>query len=76
LSDGEFKINLIYSDSINVRRKVEETIVFDSSYFTERISAQKTTGIGSYILYVLVILVVIYFIYRKIKKIRAKKNKK
>lgn len=76
LEDGEIKLNLIYSDSINVRRAIEKTVIFDSSYFTERVADQKTVGLGTYILWGAVILLVIYFIYRKRKKAKARKDKK
>ena len=76
VEDGEFKINLIYSDSINVRRTMEQVINFDSSYYTERIADQpKQMGTGSYIGMAAVALLVIYIIFRKIKKAKAKKLK-
>jgi hypothetical protein len=76
LEDGEFKVNLIYSDQINIRRTVEETVLFDSSYFTNRKADQKTTGKGTYLFWAAVILVIGYWIYRKIKKNQIKKNKR
>lgn len=74
-TDGLFEVNLIYSDSIDVRRTVNKEILFDSSYFTERIKDQKKTSNGTYVLLVLVVLVVVWIIYGKIKKARKKKNK-
>ena len=68
LSDGQFKVNLIYSDAINVRRTVEKTVNFDSSYFTERKADQKVTGTGTYIFYAAIVLLLGYWIFRKIKK--------
>jgi len=76
LSDGEFKVNLIYSDTINTRRTVEKIVTFDSSYFTERKADQTTTGTGTYIFYAVVVAVVGYWIYRKRKKSQRRKNKK
>lgn len=72
LSDGEFKINLIYSDAINIRRATEKSVMFDSSYFTERIADQKTTGTITYIFLGVIIFLVIYFGYRKIKRKKKK----
>lgn len=66
--DGNFKVNLIYSDSINVRRTVEKNIQFDSSYFTNRKADQKSTGSGTYIFWAVIILLIAYFGYRKYKK--------
>lgn len=77
LSDGDFKVNLIYSDTINTRRTVEKTVTFDSSYFTNRKADQKTApGTGTYIFYAAIILLVGYWIYRKVKKSKDKKNKR
>jgi hypothetical protein len=73
-SDGDFKVNLIYSDGINIRRTVEKTVAFDSSYFTERKADQKTTGIGTYVVYAAIIALAGYFIYRRIKKSETKKK--
>jgi hypothetical protein len=68
LSDGEFKINLIYSDEINVRRSVEKTVSFDSSYFTERKADEKTTGTMTYIFWLAAIVLVGWWIFKKFKK--------
>jgi len=70
--NGEFKVNLIYSDTINTRRTLEKTISFDSSYFTDRKADQKTTGVGTYILLGIVVIVVVYFVYKKFKKKKKK----
>jgi len=75
LSDGEFKVNLIYSDTINTRRTVEKTVTFDSSYFTDRKADQKTTGMGTYAFYAVIVVIVGYWIYRKRKKSRKNKKK-
>ncbi len=70
-SNGEIKLELIYSDSTNTRRTKEETIKYDSTYFTNRIADQKTTPIWTYALYVAIFLVLIYWIFK-----RKNKNKK
>ncbi|HDL02406.1 MAG TPA: hypothetical protein ENH20_01065 [Candidatus Pacearchaeota archaeon] len=67
-SDGEFKINLIYSDTINTRRTAEKTVSFDSSYFTNRKADQTTTGTGTYVFYAIVVLLVGWWIARKFSK--------
>ncbi len=76
LSTGKFKVNLIYSDAINTRRRVEKTVVFDSSYFTNRKANEKTTSMQTYLLLVAVLLLLIYWIFKKIKKSRNNNNKK
>jgi len=67
-ADGEFKINLIYSDTINTRRTVEETVNFDSSYFTKRKEDMKTTSITTYIIWIVIIALLAWWIVRKLKK--------
>lgn len=68
LSDGEFKVNLIYSDVINTRRTVEKTVSFDSSYFVDRKIDQKTTSMITYILWALIVLLVGWWVFRKFNK--------
>jgi hypothetical protein len=75
-SDGEITVTISYSDTINVRRTLEKTIQFDSSYFTNRAADQTTTGIGTYIFWLIVIGLIVYWIYRKRKKNQQGKNKK
>jgi len=72
-SDGEFKISLIYSDTINTRRTVEKTVSFDSSYFTERKADQTTTSTTTYIVWAVIIIVVVWWIVKRFKK-KKKKN--
>lgn len=67
-SDGEIEINLIYSDTINIRRTITKTITFDSSYFTERKADQKTTSIWTYILLGIAIIIVAWIVLKKFKK--------
>ncbi len=67
-TDGEFKIILIYSDTINTRRSIEKTLTFDSSYFTNRVADQTTTSTTTYLILGLIILSTIYFSYKKITK--------
>ncbi len=75
LQEGDFKVNLIYSDKINTRRIVEKTIHFDSSYFTNRKADQKTApGTGAYIFYTAVVLLLAYWIYRKVRRSKGKKK--
>ena len=71
-SDGEFKINLIYSDTINTRRTVEETVNFDSSYFTNRKADIKTTSTTTYIIWAVVIILLGWWIIKKFKKKKKK----
>ena len=66
--DGEFTINLIYSDAINVRRAVQKTVGFDSSYFISRKADQKTTSITTYIIWIIIIALLVWWGFKKFKK--------
>jgi hypothetical protein len=73
MSDGDFEVEIFYSDSINERRSITKTLSFDSSYFTNRVSDEKSTSFGTYIVYLLVIVGAVWF-WRKRnskKKIKA-----
>jgi len=77
LVDGKFKINLIYSDKINIRRTVEKEIVFDSSYFSNDESSKGKKGLTGYLLWGIIILLLAYFIYRRRKnKLQQTKSKR
>jgi len=71
-SDGEFKINLIYSDTINTRRTIEKTVNFDSSYFTNRKADMKTTSKTTYVVWAVIIILVGWWIVKKFKKKKKK----
>jgi len=68
VKDGEFKVNLIYSDTINTRRTMEKMVSFDSSYFTDRKADEKTTGTTTYIFYAVIVLLVGWWVIRKFTK--------
>lgn len=70
--DGEFKINLIYSDTINTRRTTEETVSFDSSYFTNRKADEKTTSVWTYVIYGLIGVVILYWVFKRRKNNKRK----
>jgi hypothetical protein len=74
LEDGEITIELIYSDTINIRRTITKTISFDSAYFTERIADQNTTSKWTYIFWGVVILVAIWWVVKKLKKNKKKRH--
>jgi len=68
--NGIIKINIIYTDNINVRRIVESEVLFDSSYFQGRKADEKTNSYNIYYLIGAVILILIFFAYRNRKKKR------
>ena len=71
-SNGEITLELIYSDTINTRRTITKTVTFDSSYFTDRKSNQKSGGVGNYILLGIVLVIIGWIVFRKIKKKKKK----
>lgn len=73
ISNGEFKINLIYSDTINTRRSIEKTVNFDSSYFTDRKADQKTTSTTTYVFWAVITIIFIWWFYRKFTNKKKKK---
>lgn len=67
--DGKIQVNLHYSDEINVRRKLVEEVVFDSSYFQERFSVEKKVSGWAYAFWTLaLVLAVLFFLKRRKKK--------
>lgn len=70
-SDGEFMVNLVYSDTINTRRNIEKIISFDSSYFKDRKADQKTTSTTTYVIWIIIISFLAWW---TIKKFKKKKN--
>ncbi len=71
-SNGKIELNIIYTDSINVRREMEKTVVFDSSYFTGR------NGGGTSVPWfwiILIIAVVAWFFWRRHKKHKERKRR-
>lgn len=75
LPDGESEINvnLIYTDSINIRREINKTVHFDSDYFTDRSGTQKKTP---WLWIILAVAVVGWIIYRRIKKKKKEAERK
>jgi len=71
-SDGEFKISLIYSDTINTRRTIEKMVKFDSLYFTNRKADQKTTSMTTYIIWIVILALLLWWVVRKFKKKKKK----
>jgi hypothetical protein len=69
--DGEITLNVLYTDKVNVRRTIEKTIEFDSSYFEGRVSDQKSTP---WITIVVFLVVVVGFIWWILKRRKNKKD--
>ncbi|MEI6732076.1 MAG: hypothetical protein WCK90_05370, partial [archaeon] len=73
--DGAINVTVLYNDANGVRRTVDKTVVFDSSYFTGRIADQKSGISAWYYVIALVVVVVLIFIWRKRRKNAKKMGK-
>ncbi len=68
--DGEIKIKIIYTDSANVRREIEKTVMFDQSYF-EGLNRDKQSS--SFWVYIILLAVIGFFVWRWYKKRQRKR---
>lgn len=68
----EINVTLIYTDSINVRREMNKTVDFDSSYFLNRGVQKKTPWFWI----ILVIAVVAWIIWSRVKKSKREAERK
>ncbi len=68
LTDGEIKVNIIYTDSIGVRRTIEKTVNFDSDYFIGRGGEKGGTSIAYYLVVIVIIILTVWLILNKKKK--------
>jgi hypothetical protein len=73
-NDGEIELNIVYTDSINVRRSLTKKVTFDSTYFIGRKADEKPSPMGAIITWIIIIaLAGFYFFRRYQKKKKAKK---
>ena len=72
-TDGIIRVNLIYTDAINVRREVTKDVVFDSSYFTGRVADEKSNSGSKYLILAVVAVLIIYLFFRGKKNSKLKK---
>ena len=68
ISNGQININLIYSDAINTRRTNNKAIIFDNSYFTERVTDKKPTSIQTYLFWGIAIIALGWLAIKKFNK--------
>jgi len=72
--DGEITVSILYTDGLSVRRILEKTVIYDSSYFTDRKGDEvEPKPISYYLLIGLIILVIIVWIRGRIKRRRKMK---
>jgi hypothetical protein len=69
--DGEIMVSVLYTDSINTRRNLQKTVVFNSEYFQDRSGDEGGTSIWSYVFIVVVIGGIIWWWRRRNKKKQA-----
>lgn len=74
--NGEIRVDLIYTDTINVRRTLEKSISFESSYFQNRKVDEKSTPIQIYIIIGVVVIGLVYYFYKKNKKKKEKERQR
>ncbi len=66
--DGDIDLNIFYTDTTGVRRMVEKTVSYDSTYFTDRVRDQNGNGSAVYwIIGIVVVLLIWWFFFRKKK---------
>jgi hypothetical protein len=70
--DGNIDLIISYNDKINIRRTINQSVVFDSSYFQNRMGQQKSSS-KTWIVVIIVLLVVGYFWYRRKQDGKKKK---
>jgi len=72
---GEITLSIWYTDEINVRRVVEKKVVYDSSYFEDRVSDTNGGSKWTYVIVVLVIIGIIWW-HRRARRKRLDREKR
>lgn len=72
-SDGQINLKILYTDTVNVRRELEKSIIFNSAYFENRASDEKTTSPWFYITLIILLLLAVKW-YLKRRKDKKKKH--
>jgi hypothetical protein len=75
-SEGDITLILSYTDTINVRRTVEEVVLFEPEYFQGRVEDQNSKGIGGYLIWIVIAVVIIWYFWRRHKRKRAAKARR
>jgi hypothetical protein len=73
--DGEILLTIVYTDEINVRRKLDKTITYDSSYFTGRKADEIVSKpVSFYVSIGLIILMILIWFRERWKKKKHKEK--
>ena len=76
-SKGEITLKIFYTDTINTRRTLEKTIMFEPEYFEDRANGEQKTSIWLLLFWILVIIFVIRYFYKRRKaKIKLREKRK
>ena len=76
-SKGEITLKISYTDTINERRSLEKTVIFEPEYFEDRTNGKQKMSIWLYLFWLLIIISVIrYFYLRRKRKKKLKERTK
>ena len=67
-TDGDINLDIFYTDKIGVRRNIQKTVNYDSSYFVNRARDQNGNGSGVYWVVGIVVVLLIWWFLRIRKK--------
>lgn len=71
--ETEIQVDVIYTDSINVRREMQKMVNFDSSYFVDRSGDKKSFP---WFWIILIVAVIGFFVWKRIKKKKREAERK
>tara|TARA_Y100000310_G_scaffold237278_1_gene240561 strand:+ start:3379 stop:4236 length:858 start_codon:yes stop_codon:yes gene_type:complete len=63
--DGEISLVIYYNDNVDVRRSLEKTIYFDSSFFIDRKRDERTTPTFLYVILITISLILFFWFIKK-----------
>lgn len=75
-SKGEITIKISYTDSINKRRYLEKTVLFEPEYFQDRTNGKQKMSIWLYLFWLLIIVLVVRYFYLRHKRKKKLKEKR
>ena len=61
--EGDIKLEILYTDSTNTRRTVEEMVSFDSEYFKGRVADKNSTPAWVWVVVIVVVIALIVFLW-------------
>ncbi len=67
-NDGDINLSIDYTDSVNIRREINKTVYFDSSYFKDLTRDKTSISIWVYLIFLAIIGFVGWKLYKRHKK--------